>query len=77
MGSHGERCVRRTNIGTTVASQTQLSPCLPGVALPALALRWLPTAAGLGAIPFIVTPIDEFVDFALDNSTRKLLCSHD
>jgi len=48
-----------------------------GAALPALALRWLPTAAGLGAIPFIVTPIDEFVDFALDNSTRKLLCSHD
>ena len=38
--------------------------------LPILISKWLPTAAGLGSIPFIVQPIDNFVDFALDNTTR-------
>lgn len=43
------------------------------VGLPILVSKWLPTAAGLGSVPFIITPIDNFVDFALDNSTRKML----
>ena len=41
--------------------------------LPLLATKWLPTMAGLGSIPFIITPIDDAVDYALDNSTRKVL----
>lgn len=32
---------------------------------------WFPTAAGLSSIPFIVHPIDNAVDFFLDNTTRK------
>ncbi len=43
------------------------------VGLPVMVSKWLPTAAGLGSIPFIITPIDNCVDFTLDNSTRKLL----
>mmetsp|Transcript_8877 Transcript_8877/g.18475 ORF Transcript_8877/g.18475 Transcript_8877/m.18475 type:complete len:172 (+) Transcript_8877:218-733(+) len=43
------------------------------VGLPVLVSKWLPTAAGLGSIPFIIAPIDNCVDFALDNSIRKLL----
>lgn len=33
--------------------------------------KWMTTGIGLGAIPFIVHPIDTFVHFALDNTTRK------
>lgn len=43
------------------------------VGLPTLVSKWLPTAAGLGSVPFIIKPIDDFVDFSLDNSTRKFL----
>ena len=43
------------------------------VGLPALVTKWFPTAAGLGSIPIIITPIDNLVDYALDNTTRKLL----
>lgn len=43
------------------------------VGLPVLVSTWLPTAAGLGSIPVIIKPIDDCVDFALDNSTRKML----
>jgi fission process protein 1 len=32
---------------------------------------WAPTFSGLGSIPFIVHPIDDFVDFVMDNTTRK------
>lgn len=32
--------------------------------------NWLPTFAGIGSIPFIVHPIDSFVDYALDNTIR-------
>lgn len=42
-------------------------------ALPILVSTWLPTAAGLGIIPFIIHPIDTGVDYILDNSTRKIL----
>ena len=43
------------------------------VGLPLAVTKWAPTVMGLGSIPFIVTPIDHCVDFALDNSTRKFL----
>ncbi|KAL3790307.1 hypothetical protein HJC23_002933 [Cyclotella cryptica] len=43
------------------------------IGLPALVSKWLPTAAGLGSIPIIITPIDNLVDYALDSTTRKLL----
>lgn len=43
------------------------------VGLPASVSKWLPTAAGLGSIPMIITPIDNLVDYALDNTTRNLL----
>ena len=43
------------------------------VGLPVIISKWFPTVAGLGSIPCIITPIDKCVDFALDNSTRKLL----
>lgn len=43
------------------------------VGLPAVVSKWLPTAVGLGSIPIIITPIDNLVDYTLDNTTRKLL----
>ncbi|CAG9770155.1 unnamed protein product [Ceutorhynchus assimilis] len=33
--------------------------------------KWLVTTIGLTAIPFIIKPIDKFVDFAMDESLRK------
>lgn len=42
------------------------------LALPAMAVRWAPTAAGLGSIPLIIHPIDSGVDYLLDNTTRQL-----
>ncbi|CAG9815148.1 unnamed protein product [Phaedon cochleariae] len=39
--------------------------------LPKNARKWVVTGIGLFAIPFIIKPIDEFVDYALDNSLRK------
>ncbi|KAF0709606.1 Aste57867_5831 [Aphanomyces stellatus] len=33
-------------------------------------LKWGPTCVGLGVIPFIIHPIDHFVDYAMDNTTR-------
>jgi fission process protein 1 len=43
------------------------------VGLPAFAIKWFPTALGLCSIPVIIHPIDDAVDFLLDNSTRKWL----
>lgn len=43
------------------------------VGLPLIVTKWAPTAMGLGSVPLIITPIDNCVDFALDNSTRKFL----
>ncbi|EEB15581.1 mitochondrial 18 kDa protein, putative [Pediculus humanus corporis] len=34
--------------------------------------KWTTTAVGLGCIPFIVTPIDTFVDFLLNKTLRPL-----
>ena len=39
--------------------------------LPPVAATWIPTAVGLGSIPFIVHPIDTGVDYLLDNTTRS------
>jgi len=39
---------------------------------PVLMSKWFPTVIGLGSVPIIIHPIDNFVDFALDNSTRRL-----
>eukprot|EP00563_Minutocellus_polymorphus_P017274 CAMPEP_0197727298 /NCGR_PEP_ID=MMETSP1434-20131217/18845_1 /TAXON_ID=265543 /ORGANISM="Minutocellus polymorphus, Strain CCMP3303" /LENGTH=219 /DNA_ID=CAMNT_0043313445 /DNA_START=102 /DNA_END=761 /DNA_ORIENTATION=+ len=46
------------------------------VSLPAFAIKWLPTASGIGSIPLIIHPIDSFVDFTLDNSTRAWLAKN-
>jgi hypothetical protein len=35
-----------------------------------VARKWFPTSAGIASIPFIVHPIDNFVDYSLDNSIR-------
>ncbi|KAJ8953730.1 hypothetical protein NQ314_007340 [Rhamnusium bicolor] len=40
--------------------------------LPKNARKWIVTGIGLFTIPFIIKPIDEFVDFVLDRSIRKL-----
>jgi len=39
--------------------------------IPAGLKTWAPTFSGLGSIPFIVHPIDGFVDFVMDNTTRQ------
>ena len=36
---------------------------------------WAPTIVGLAVIPLIIHPIDNFVDYCMDNSVRKLLGS--
>jgi mitochondrial fission process protein 1 len=38
---------------------------------PALVREWTPTLAGLASIPWIISPIDQSVDFAMDHTTRK------
>lgn len=40
-------------------------------ALPVMVAKWIPTAVGIGSIPLIIHPIDSFVDFSLDNTTRS------
>jgi hypothetical protein len=32
--------------------------------------KWMTTGLGLGTIPFIVHPIDSFVHYAMDKTTR-------
>lgn len=39
--------------------------------VPSVARKWTVTAIGLTAIPFIIRPIDDFVDVILDGSLRK------
>ncbi|GKY91497.1 hypothetical protein MPSEU_000121900 [Mayamaea pseudoterrestris] len=39
--------------------------------LPVFATTWLPTVIGLGAIPFIVHPIDRGVDYVMDETLRS------
>lgn len=40
-------------------------------AIPATVKKWGPTVSGLISIPFIVHPIDNFVDLAMDKTTRS------
>jgi fission process protein 1 len=40
-------------------------------AVPLVTRKWMTTAVGLGAIPFIVHPIDSMVHFAMDKTTRS------
>jgi len=42
------------------------------VVVPITFATWLPTVVGLGSIPWIIHPIDEFVDAAMDNTFRKV-----
>uniref|UniRef100_A0A069DNA2 Mitochondrial fission process protein 1 n=1 Tax=Panstrongylus megistus TaxID=65343 RepID=A0A069DNA2_9HEMI len=37
--------------------------------------KWLVVGAGLSAIPFIIKPIDHFVDYAMNKTIRPLLHS--
>lgn len=39
--------------------------------LPSVARKWLPTCIGLATIPFIIRPIDNAVDHAMDRTYRK------
>jgi fission process protein 1 len=43
------------------------------VKLPTLAIQWFPTAIGLFSIPIIIHPIDNAVDYLLDNTTRPYM----
>jgi len=45
--------------------------------IPMSVKSWAPTFSGLGSIPFIVHPIDGFVDKVLDNTTRKWFKEYD
>lgn len=38
-----------------------------------VARKWIPTAVGLGVIPFIVEPIDETITWGMDQTVRKWL----
>mmetsp|Transcript_14152 Transcript_14152/g.26478 ORF Transcript_14152/g.26478 Transcript_14152/m.26478 type:complete len:114 (+) Transcript_14152:23-364(+) len=40
--------------------------------LPTAATTWLPTAIGLGSIPLIIHPIDNGVDYLMENTFRKM-----
>lgn len=40
--------------------------------LPKNTRRWVVTGIGLATIPFIIKPIDDLVDYVLDESIRKL-----
>ena len=34
--------------------------------------KWITTALGLGSIPIIIKPIDHGVDYAMDNTIRRI-----
>ena len=51
------------DLGTFATKRMKMSPPV---------MRFGPTAAGLLAIPFIIHPIDHFVDVVMDNSVRKM-----
>lgn len=50
------------------ASLVGLARAAPHIALNTR--KWMTTGLGLGVIPFIVHPIDSFVHYAMDNTTR-------
>jgi fission process protein 1 len=39
--------------------------------LPIALAAWMPTGVGLASIPIIIKPIDNAVDYLLDNTTRR------
>mmetsp|Transcript_9713 Transcript_9713/g.12612 ORF Transcript_9713/g.12612 Transcript_9713/m.12612 type:complete len:80 (+) Transcript_9713:342-581(+) len=39
--------------------------------------KWFPTFCGLGSIPLIIHPIDQAVDFILDNTTRRWMFNNE
>ena len=57
--------INRVVKGTTMA--------MPALRLPAVATKWLPTAVGLAMIPLIIHPIDQFVDYLLDSTSRPYM----
>ena len=57
--------INRVVKGTTMA--------MPALRLPAIATKWLPTVVGLAMIPLIIHPIDQFVDYLLDSSSRPYM----
>ena len=64
--------VIHTIVKVTKYSITRIIPQQRHVQLvvPIFITTWLPTIMGLGAIPFIVHPIDHSVDYVLDNTVR-------
>jgi fission process protein 1 len=56
-----------------IASTTQSLCSMPKLVtfLHPKVLRYTPTCIGLGAIPFIIHPIDQSVDYLFDNYIRK------
>lgn len=59
-------------INTVVRFTRYVIPKSP-VQLPTLVVKWLPTTIGLLSIPIIIHPIDNAVDYFLDNTTRPYL----
>ena len=53
------------------ASRYAVAKTRPGL-LPTIVAKWMPTAAGLGSIPLIIQPIDDFVDYVMDLSFRTI-----
>jgi fission process protein 1 len=45
--------------------------------LPVVAAAWGPTGVGLLSIPIIIKPIDNAVDYLLDNTTRNWIVSEE
>jgi fission process protein 1 len=45
------------------------------IKLPSKTRKWITTGIGLACIPFIVKPIDTFVDFVMDETFRKALAT--
>lgn len=41
------------------------------VSLPVALATWMPTGVGLASIPIIIKPIDNTVDYMMDNTTRQ------
>ena len=56
--------------GITIHTVVKVSKSVVPRAAPPVIKSWLPTLCGLGAIPFIVHPIDEAVTLAMDQAAE-------